>query len=52
MLIFFPIHRFEREVAAESLRKNENDTQKALDDLTNPETNAVLQVSFHMYFSR
>ncbi|CAA3010803.1 NEDD8 ultimate buster 1 [Olea europaea subsp. europaea] len=34
---------FEKELAAEALRKNENDTQKALDDLTNPETNSVMQ---------
>ncbi|CAN1750102.1 NEDD8 ultimate buster 1 [Linum perenne] len=34
---------FERELAAEALRRNENDTQKALDDLTNPETNATIQ---------
>jgi hypothetical protein len=37
--------RFEKELAAEALRKNENDTQKALDDLTNPEANTALQVS-------
>lgn len=36
--------RFEKELAAEALRRNENDTQKALDDLTNPETNSALQV--------
>ncbi|CAL5186894.1 unnamed protein product [Lathyrus oleraceus] len=36
---------FEKELAAEALRKNENDTQKALDDLTNPETNSDLQVN-------
>ncbi|PNX88164.1 NEDD8 ultimate buster 1-like protein [Trifolium pratense] len=36
--------RFEKELAAEALRRNENDTQKALDDLTNPETNSDLQV--------
>ncbi|XP_044464617.1 NEDD8 ultimate buster 1 [Mangifera indica] len=35
---------FEKELAAEALRRNENDTQKALDDLTNPETNSVLQI--------
>ncbi|TKY54773.1 NEDD8 ultimate buster 1 [Spatholobus suberectus] len=35
---------FGREVAAEALRRNENDIQKSLDDLTNPETNSVLQV--------
>ncbi|KAI3443916.1 hypothetical protein Pfo_000581 [Paulownia fortunei] len=34
---------FEKELAAEALRRNENDTQKALDDLTNPETNSALQ---------
>lgn len=34
---------FEKELAAEALRKNENDTQKALDDLTNPEINSALQ---------
>ncbi|XP_073151110.1 uncharacterized protein [Henckelia pumila] len=34
---------FEKDLAAEALRRNENDTQKALDDLTNPETNSVLQ---------
>ncbi|KAL2500577.1 ubiquitin-associated (UBA)/TS-N domain-containing protein [Forsythia ovata] len=35
---------FEKELAAEALRRNENDTQKALDDLTNPETNSVIQI--------
>ncbi|CAJ2661898.1 unnamed protein product [Trifolium pratense] len=35
---------FEKKLAAEALRRNENDTQKALDDLTNPETNSDLQV--------
>ncbi|KAI4335635.1 hypothetical protein L6164_014267 [Bauhinia variegata] len=35
---------FEKELAAEALRRNENDTQKALDDLTNPETNSIIQV--------
>ncbi|GFP89363.1 nedd8 ultimate buster 1 [Phtheirospermum japonicum] len=34
---------FEKYLAAEALRRNENDTQKALDDLTNPEANAALQ---------
>ncbi|XP_057431118.1 uncharacterized protein LOC130723981 [Lotus japonicus] len=34
---------FEKELAAEALRRNENDTQQALDDLTNPETNSALQ---------
>ncbi|KAL2479526.1 ubiquitin-associated (UBA)/TS-N domain-containing protein [Abeliophyllum distichum] len=35
---------FEKELAAEALRRNENDTQRALDDLTNPETNSVIQI--------
>lgn len=35
---------FEKALAAEALRRNENDNQKALDDLTNPETNAVIQL--------
>ncbi|CAA2995621.1 NEDD8 ultimate buster 1 [Olea europaea subsp. europaea] len=35
---------FEKELAAEALRRNENDTQKALDDLINPETNSVMQI--------
>ncbi|XP_058111437.1 uncharacterized protein LOC131254737 [Magnolia sinica] len=35
---------FEKFLAAEALRRNENDTQKALDDLTNPATNASLQL--------
>ncbi|KAK6156555.1 hypothetical protein DH2020_010803 [Rehmannia glutinosa] len=34
---------FEKYLAAEALRRNENDSEKALDDLTNPETNAALQ---------
>ncbi|KAL0358353.1 UNVERIFIED_CONTAM: hypothetical protein Sangu_0684700 [Sesamum angustifolium] len=34
---------FEKDLAAEALRRNENDTEKALDDLTNPETNSALQ---------
>ncbi|KAL1547979.1 NEDD8 ultimate buster 1-like [Salvia divinorum] len=34
---------FQKEVAAEALRRNENDAEKALDDLTNPETNSALQ---------
>lgn len=37
--------RFEKELAAEALRRNENDTQNALDDLTNPETNTAIQVA-------
>ncbi|XP_009338397.1 NEDD8 ultimate buster 1 [Pyrus x bretschneideri] len=35
---------FEKELAAESLRRNENDAEKALDDLTNPEVNSSIQV--------
>ncbi|XP_021757845.1 NEDD8 ultimate buster 1-like [Chenopodium quinoa] len=35
---------FERELAAEVLRRHENDTQKALDDLTNPELNSKIQL--------
>ncbi|XVF47991.1 hypothetical protein PTKIN_Ptkin03bG0154700 [Pterospermum kingtungense] len=35
---------FEKNLAAEALRRNENDFQKALDDLTNPETNSVIQL--------
>ncbi|XP_047944617.1 NEDD8 ultimate buster 1-like isoform X2 [Salvia hispanica] len=34
---------FQKELAAEALRRNENDAEKALDDLTNPETNAAIQ---------
>ncbi|KAF5207762.1 Nedd8 ultimate buster [Thalictrum thalictroides] len=34
---------FERSLAAEALRRSENDPQRALDDLTNPETNASIQ---------
>ncbi|MED6206110.1 hypothetical protein PIB30_023976 [Stylosanthes scabra] len=34
---------FEREVAAEALRRNENESDKALDDLTKPDTNSNLQ---------
>ncbi|PKI66748.1 hypothetical protein CRG98_012943, partial [Punica granatum] len=34
---------YEKALAAEALRRNENDTQKALDDLTNPEVNATMQ---------
>lgn len=36
--------RFEKDLAAEALRRNENDSQKALDDLTNPEINSSIQV--------
>lgn len=35
---------FEKKLAAEALRRNENDFQKALDDLTNPETNFAIQI--------
>jgi len=35
---------FEKELAAEALRRNENELQKALDDLTNPEANSAIQV--------
>lgn len=35
---------FDKELAAEALRRNENDAEKALDDLTNPETNSSIQV--------
>ncbi|KAL3511245.1 hypothetical protein ACH5RR_030646 [Cinchona calisaya] len=35
---------FEREVAAEALRRNENDTHKSLDDLISQETIATLQI--------
>ena len=41
---------FEKELAAESLRRNENETQKALDDLTNPDTNSDIQVTFFYFF--
>ncbi|CAL9122894.1 unnamed protein product, partial [Musa textilis] len=34
---------FERDLAAEALKVNENDVQKALDLLTNPERNCALQ---------
>lgn len=36
--------RFEKEVAAEALRINENDIHKSLDDLTNPQTTSALLV--------
>ncbi|PON68522.1 Translation elongation factor [Parasponia andersonii] len=36
---------FEKDLAAEALRRNENDTQKALDDLTNPEINSSIQLT-------
>ncbi|KAJ9557842.1 hypothetical protein OSB04_012456 [Centaurea solstitialis] len=35
---------FDKELAAESLRRNENETQRALDDLTNPDTNSDIQL--------
>ncbi|KAE8711257.1 protein OS-9-like [Hibiscus syriacus] len=35
---------FEKKLAAEALRRNENDFQKALDDLTNPEINSAIQL--------
>ncbi|XP_059637852.1 uncharacterized protein LOC132279826 [Cornus florida] len=35
---------FEKELAAEALRRNENDNQKALDELTNPESNSAIQL--------
>ncbi|GAB2238016.1 hypothetical protein Droror1_Dr00015918 [Drosera rotundifolia] len=35
---------FEREVAAESLRRNENDFQKGLDDLTNFDVHSIIQI--------
>lgn len=41
----FGFFRFEKNLAAEALRRNENDSEKALDDLTNPETNSSIQVS-------
>ncbi|CAN8270762.1 unnamed protein product [Cochlearia groenlandica] len=34
---------YSRDLAAESLRRNENDFQKALDTLTNPEVNSKIQ---------
>lgn len=36
---------FEKDLAAEALRRNENDFQKALDDLTNPDINSSIQVA-------
>ncbi|OUZ99452.1 Ubiquitin-associated domain/translation elongation factor EF-Ts [Macleaya cordata] len=35
---------FEKELAAEALRRNENDTERALYDLTNPEKNSDMQL--------
>ncbi|XP_021277510.1 NEDD8 ultimate buster 1 [Herrania umbratica] len=35
---------FEKNLAAEALRRNENDFQKALDDLTSPATNSAIQL--------
>ena len=40
----FSFSRFEKYLAAEALRINENDAEKALDLLTNPEENCILQV--------
>jgi hypothetical protein len=40
----FQFSRFEKYLAAEALRINENDAEKALDLLTDPEKNCVLQV--------
>ncbi|KAK9098533.1 hypothetical protein Syun_025578 [Stephania yunnanensis] len=45
MLLNITALGFDKELAAEALRTNENDFQKALDDLTNPETCSILQ--FH-----
>lgn len=39
---------FNRELAVEALRRNENDTQKSLDDLTNQETYAAIQVAIEL----
>ncbi|OEL34374.1 hypothetical protein BAE44_0004609 [Dichanthelium oligosanthes] len=39
----FVMERFEKYLAAEALRINENDSEKALDLLTNPEQNCILQ---------
>lgn len=36
--------RYARDLAAESLRRHENDFQKALDALTSPEVNSSIQV--------
>ncbi|KAF7806461.1 NEDD8 ultimate buster 1 [Senna tora] len=35
---------FEKDLAAEALRRNENDFDQALNDLTNPETKSAMQV--------
>ncbi|CAI9100919.1 OLC1v1038109C3 [Oldenlandia corymbosa var. corymbosa] len=43
---------FEKTLAAEALRRNENDTQKALDDLTNPTTNAAIQAELQLRKSK
>lgn len=37
--------RFEKALAAEALRRNENNSHKALDDLTDIEINATIQVN-------
>jgi hypothetical protein len=44
--LFFKLLRFEKYLAAEALRVSENDAEKALDLLTNPEQNCILQVCF------
>lgn len=36
---------FNKELAAEALRRNENDTRKSSDDLTNQETNAAIHLA-------
>ncbi|XP_027066932.1 uncharacterized protein [Coffea arabica] len=43
---------FAKELAAEALRRNENDIQKSLDDLTNPETNAAIQADIELRKSK
>jgi hypothetical protein len=44
--MFFKLLRFEKYLAAEALRVSENDAEKALYLLTNPEQNCILQVCF------
>ena len=48
-LRLFLFGRFEKNLAAEAFRRNENDFQKALDDLTNPETNLAIQVGCFLH---
>lgn len=43
---------FAKELAAEALRRNENDIQTSLDDLTNPETNAAIQADIELRKSK